>query len=581
MFSLQGTLFILAAVQACAYGTIAMLSRCFAPGTQPSDRPILQVLAIFAIAFLGYWISLRLVLKLRQSTGLVTGILLVSLLFRALIFVSWPIQEIDIYRYIWDGNVLAQGISPYRYSPQQVLSADLQDALPQDLRRLKELELSCPPLHTILSRVHYGELTTIYPPTSQAVFAAAALLTPDRASVFGHILAMKAAFVMFDLATLLVIVALLRASGKHIGWAVAYGWCPLIIKEIANTGHLDSLAVFLAILALYLALRPLANTRPKHFNSRWMFFSAVAGALAVGAKIYPVILVPLLAAVWYRFSGWRRTLVALTLFSAATAALLWTMMPREAAVVLSRSDTSPVNVGSRLFPSAEQPASFEEPARSGLTAFFRHWEMNDLLFMVVVENLTPRQHLEGAPRAWFAVLPEPWKKNLTAPVSRWLRIDTSEAAFLSVRLVTTLIFLTITAALLSRVRRSDEHAKWLRTAFLIVAWFWLLSPTQNPWYWSWALPLVMFARSRAWLGVGGLAMLYYLRFWLSYHWPDQAVFGTVYRGAEFFDYAVTWIEHGTFLTWLAWDTIHCRTATSEEFTPLGKPFFRHADDGRQ
>ena len=34
-------------------------------------------------------------------------------------------------------------------------------------------------------------------------------------------------------------------------------------------------------------------------------------------------------------------------------------------------------------------------------------------------------------------------------------------------------------------------------AFLVLAWFWLLSPTQNPWYWTWALPLVMRSSSAA------------------------------------------------------------------------------------
>ena len=32
-----------------------------------------------------------------------------------------------------------------------------------------------------------------------------------------------------------------------------YAWCPLVIKEIANSGHLDALAYFLATLAIYLA----------------------------------------------------------------------------------------------------------------------------------------------------------------------------------------------------------------------------------------------------------------------------------------------------------------------------------------
>jgi hypothetical protein len=80
---------------------------------------------------------------------------------------------------------------------------------------------------------------------------------------------------------------------------------------------------------------------------------------------------------------------------------------------------------------------------------------------------------------------------------------------------------------------------------------------------TWALPLVMFARSKAWLAVSGLVMVYYLRFWLAYQWPDQPVLGTRYSGAAFFDLVVTWIEYGPWLVWLSWGTARRRAAPPE------------------
>ena len=32
--------------------------------------------------------------------------------------------------------------------------------------------------------------------------------------------------------------------------ACAYAWCPLVMKEFANSGHVDALAVFLTVAAL-------------------------------------------------------------------------------------------------------------------------------------------------------------------------------------------------------------------------------------------------------------------------------------------------------------------------------------------
>jgi len=80
---------------------------------------------------------------------------------------------------------------------------------------------------------------------------------------------------------------------------------------------------------------------------------------------------------------------------------------------------------------------------------------------------------------------------------------------------------------------------------------WLLCPTQNPWYWTWALPLLPFARSRVWLAVSGLSLLYHLRFWLSYHWPDTSVWESGYFGPVFFDFVVTWVEFAPWLLLLA------------------------------
>jgi hypothetical protein len=88
--------------------------------------------------------------------------------------------------------------------------------------------------------------------------------------------------------------------------------------------------------------------------------------------------------------------------------------------------------------------------------------------------------------------------------------------------------------------RDPVPERVLSAAFLTLAWFWLLAPTQNPWYWTWALPLLPFARSRLWSAVSLLAMAYYARFWFRDVWPDATVFQTGYDGASFYDFVVLW-----------------------------------------
>jgi hypothetical protein len=64
--------------------------------------------------------------------------------------------------------------------------------------------------------------------------------------------------------------------------------------------------------------------------------------------------------------------------------------------------------------------------------------------------------------------------------------------------------------------------------------------------------LLPFVRNPAWIAVSGLALIYYLRFWLGYHYADASVLNSGYVGTDFFDFVVTWFEFGPWLIWLSW-----------------------------
>jgi hypothetical protein len=128
--------------------------------------------------------------------------------------------------------------------------------------------------------------------------------------------------------------------------------------------------------------------------------------------------------------------------------------------------------------------------------------------------------------------------------------DPLETPFLNARVITTLVFGLLATGLCVLAFRRSTLEGWLEAAFLTIAWFWLLSPTQNPWYWTWAMALLPFARSRLWLLISGLTMLYYARFWLQAHFDGVEVMASGYSGEAFFDLVVTWIEFGPWLVCL-------------------------------
>jgi hypothetical protein len=532
-------LLVFAALQALLYALLALLSARFEFDSEESARPILMVLTILGLLFALSLYSIRIAVQCRITWHLAAVIFVAAAIYRLLLLPTPPIQEIDVYRYLWDGAATAGGVNPYRFAPATVSTAELNPRAPADLIALVRIRNESAPMREVLRRIHFAELSTIYPPVSQAIFAATQWLAPGDATIEHRVLLLKGVLTAFDLATAGLVWLLLVCVGRHPGWTVAYAWCPLVIKEIANTGHLDSIAVFLTALAAWCIVRYLTAVHSRsatHFS----LLAALAVALAIGAKLYAVVLLPVFAVAVAKRIGVIRAAGWLALVGLISAASLTPMLL-----------TTPVTVPIAE-PIANQGSDDQDTvsATSGLAAFLTRWEMNDFLFLIVIENLRPEQPPQSTP-AWFSIVPESWREFIVQPIANIAGVDIQTASFVSARALTAGVFLIIAMALARRVYERPDGGRFLEVIFLTLAWFWLLSPTQNPWYWVWAMPFLPFARGKAWYAMSGLVMVYYLRFWLQYHHPLPPTLGTAYGGTQFFDFVVPWIEYGPWIAWLA------------------------------
>lgn len=531
-------------VLAVLCGLIAVVSASFHYGAPPAERQYGILFAATGAGFLVYWAALRHAIRIRYGRGLAWKIIATSLLLRLLLIGSAPVLEIDIYRYLWDGAAARRGVNPYHYSPAQVLAASASDSdLPPSLRRLVTMRDAAPALHEVLRRVHFADLTTVYPPVSAAVFALGDIVTPQWLSPHGRVVLLKSVLVAFDMGTVVLLLALLQTAGRPIGYAVAYGWCPLVLKEFANSGHLDSIAVFFTTAAALAVSRWLAK-RDQATAPRIILAGAIVG-LAIGAKLYAVVLVPLLAAFVVARAGRVAALIFVTATAVASAALLAPMLLSAPATGVPHNHNAQGRAVPDEPPATEHAVAPLPPPRAsdGLAAFLTRWEMNDFLFMILVENIRAEPPADAGPRAWFAVVPNAWRVALAQPIAAGLGVDVREAGFLVARALSLALFALIAFGLAWRVYRRPTRRALLCAAFLTLAWFWLLAPTQNPWYWTWALPFAPFTRNWAWHGAPAVAMTYYLRFWLRDVWPDGAASLGGYSGAELYDYVVTWLVY--------------------------------------
>jgi hypothetical protein len=503
---------------------LAWFSRRFAFHTPGTSRPIALVVSLLITGSVFHLFALRRILSMPATTYLSRWILGVAVLMRVILLFSTPIQEVDIYRYIWDGIVAAQGVVPYRFAPVEITDLTNRPTNDSQLLRLRRLVQTNPGIAETARRVHFPELTTVYPPISQVVFATSAMLTPGHASVEQRVLGMKALLLVFDIATLCLIQYLLRSLRYHCAWLIPYAWSPLVLKEFANSGHLDSIAVAFTVATTTLILR--IGTKPA---SKTNIAAAMMAGFAVGAKLFPIVLYPLWAVFLLKKNGVR-------------VAALWSALATIAATL----GVLPMLISSYDHRQREQVRTQHNQVElDGLTTFLSRWEMNDLLFMIVEENIRPVESPRNGNAYWFVIVPANWRESLINRLSRDLDTIPSRLPFLITRGLSLACGLLLTLGLCCVVWRTPSRLP--EAIFLALAWLWFLAPTQNPWYWTWALAFVPFSRNRIWLGVSTLTLIYYLRFWFLYYFPTTSILGTSMSGSAFFDFAVVWLEFGPFL----------------------------------
>ena len=180
--------------------------------------------------------------------------------------------------------------------------------------------------------------------------------------------------------------------------------------------------------------------------------------------------------------------------------------------------------------------------------------MNDFLFHLVEANLQPEEEADFR-SPWFAVTPNSWRRGVCQAASEFMGIRPDSASFFVARLLTVILFGVLVFVWTWRLYYQPADAKFCEYCFLTLAWFWLLAPTQNPWYWTWAVPLLPFARNRAWFALSGIVLIYYLRFWCDSIWFERpGPLGTD-DGSQFFDHVVTWIEYAPWFAWLCGEWI--------------------------
>jgi hypothetical protein len=240
----------------------------------PLGTPLFFAFAAVPAVVYG-WLLRRLLAGESGSDRLLLTALLLAVAFRIPPAVAPVGADNDMVRYMYDGRLQRLGVNPFLYLP-----ADPQLAW----------------THTdITARMPSIRARTPYPAAAQLFFRLVVSIreTPR---------AMKIALVLCDLLTMGVLVRWLRQTGRSPWLALAYAWNPLVILEVAHSGHIDALG------ALWIAVAAWMLTTGRTMRA------AIAFVIAVASKLLPIVLVPLF---------WKRIRVRDAVAGAVVLAVLY------------------------------------------------------------------------------------------------------------------------------------------------------------------------------------------------------------------------------------------------------------------
>lgn len=261
---------------------------------QTADRTDFdELILIFSVLFLAYGIY---VYSGNNSQALWQG-LGAAIIFRLLFMVHIPDLSDDVYRFIWDGRLLIQGMDPFAHPPSYYMQA-------QGYSQLTGITQS------LYQKLNSPDYFTIYPPVCQSIFALAAWLFPK--DTFGAIMVIRSGILLFELGSIFLIYRLQILNNWPYRTVLLYALNPMVIMELSGNLHFEAGMIFFLLLAFW------------WLQKEKLTYSAMAFGGAVMTKLLPLALLPSLInriglkkAIYYGFIVLLITVLGFTPFITA------------------------------------------------------------------------------------------------------------------------------------------------------------------------------------------------------------------------------------------------------------------------
>lgn len=285
---------------------------------------------------------------------------------------------------------------------------------------------------------------SVYPPLLQFLFWSG--LKTGHALGLPAYVGIKLIFALIDIGLVLFLMRWLPQLRLDPRWAVLYAWHPLPIIEIAGAGHTDGMGACVLVLMIAFLMQ------------RRYLPATVCLALGFLIKFITVLFLPfLLLAAWKeKEAGFKKAGLIAAVF----------------VLIVAASYAPFAEAGKNLY--------------SGLLLYSEKWRFNDGFFSLLftfIHALLP----DGLVKA--LMVPPHWE--VTEIVLATRRVD---LALVIAKLIIGVLFVFIYVRFWLHSLKDEAFrlapGYWTAMAIIILTAFFLLSPTLQPWYLIWILPLL-------------------------------------------------------------------------------------------
>ena len=224
----------------------------------------IKLITLFGALF---FISYKIIQINQDRFWLLAGI---GIIFRLLFIAVLPNLSQDFYRFIWDGRLITQGISPYLFTPENYIE-DTSNSFVTIVNQAQELYNGM----GSLNRSHFSN----YPAINQLCFAIASVFAGK--SILGSVVVVRIILILADIGILCIgkkLLVKLHLNPNQIFW---YFLNPFIVIELTGNLHFEGVMLFFLIASLYLL-----------HQKKW-FISAGLLGISVSVKLIPLLFLPL------------------------------------------------------------------------------------------------------------------------------------------------------------------------------------------------------------------------------------------------------------------------------------------------